>query len=674
MKNFYLLIFSITNVCLSLAQTTQERKVIPVVSSDRYTEFAPTISADGRTLIFESDQNEKKGWELMESSLDLTGKWSEPKPIKAINDKCAFLAGPSLSYDGNTLYFTAFIEGVSQSEDIYYSKRKGGQDWGDPVRLEGPINTDDGYEGFPSISADGNALYFIRLNEEYPYDKKSKEDCFKIYTSVKNIDDTWGEPQALPAPINLVCERDPRIMADNRTLIFSSVREGGKGKYDLYQSRKQLDGTWSEALPLTFINGSDNDQSPCIAASGDVMYFYSLKDIYSIGIPVEYRQFINVTINGMIRDASTMQPLIAEVIVKNVRTGEQFSSFSTATDGEYNLVLNAGQIYSVEFYNENYLAQTFDFDLTKQETFQMLKQNVDLRNTYQVNLSVVDSDLKVGVDAFVTVINDKNEILYQDTVLKDIGKIFLTFKAPHEYVITATGKKYPESSKMRWLFNARTCKSTMEQVLSLSYEKVKITTEVTSITTNQKVKKTIYYNNNNVDEVIIAESGETVYLRKGDRYQVVTSSDKGYFFSSTSIVAGIGESDGQGGFKLGMQIIPVEEGAELTLNHITFPSNSSDLDATSYVELDRVLEFLKVNPEVSIEISAHTDDVGDEEYNLRLSERRALSVLRHLVKRGANVSKLKPIGSGEKNPLMANDTEENRMQNRRVELRVLKVT
>ncbi|NBW35431.1 MAG: OmpA family protein [Cytophagia bacterium] len=674
MKSKILLVALLFFVQYSFSQTIQARKVIPVVSSDKYMEFAPTISADGRTLIFESDQNAKKGWELMESVLDSAGNWSTPAPIKSINEKCAFLAGPSISYDGNTLYYTAFIEGVSQSEDIYYSKRINDKQWGEPIRLEGPINTDEEYEGFPSIAADGNTLYFIRLNNDNPYDKKSKENCFTIYASTKNIDDTWGEPQALPASINKGCERDPRIMADNRTLIFSSVRPDGKGKYDLFQSRKQNDGSWSEAVPLDFINSADNDQSPCIAASGDVMYFYSQKDIYSIGIPIEFRQSINVTVHGVIKDASTAQPLVAEVIVKNKNTGEQFSSMSNAQNGAYNIVLNGGQVYTVEFYNENYMVKLIDFDLTKQEKFATFKRNIDLQNTYQLNLSVYDSDLKVGVDAFVSVVSTKGETLYSDTLRKTQANLSLTLKAPFEYVITAAGKKYPEPSKVTWKFNARTTQSVMEQVMNLSYEKVKMTTDVSSVTTKQKVKKTIYYNNANVDEVIIAEAGETVLLRKGDRYQVVTSSDKGYFFSSVSIVAGEGESDGMGGYRLAMQVIPVEVGAQLTLKNITFASNSTELDNSSYVELDRVVDFLKINPNISVEIAAHTDDVGADEYNLRLSERRAYNVLRYLSSKGANVTSLKPVGLGESAPKVANTSEENRLENRRVELKILKIS
>ncbi len=673
MKKILIVIAILSAYDVAVSQTPQDRKVIPGVSSAKYTEFAPTISADGRTLIFESDQDSKKGWGLMESKLSESGNWSDPIPIKAINDKCNFLAGPSLSYDGNTLYFTAFIEGVTQSEDIYYSQRLDGKSWSEPKRLEGPINTDEAYEGFPSISADDNSLYFIRLNERNVFDKKNKENCFVIYASHKNIDGSWQEPEALPAPINLGCERDPRIMADNRTLIFSSIREGGKGKYDLYQSRRQTNGTWSQPVALDFINAEDNDQSPCIAASGDVMYFYSLKDIYSISIPPEYRQLINVTVKGTVTSEETKKPVAAEVVVKNTETGEQFSSFSNATDGEYNLVLSAGQYYSVEFVHDLHVSQVLDFDLRKQESFAAIQRNVVLKNTYTVKLSVIDNDLKSAVSAYLHVTSEEGDVIYQDSLRKEQTPVILTFQAPLHYTLIATAKKYPESSKVKWLFNPRTCKPQMEQIVTLSYARVKVTTEVTSITSNQKVRKTIYYNNSNVSEVLIADAGEAVYLRKGDRYQVVTSSDKGYFFSSTSIVAGEGESDGQGGFKLNMKVIPVEVGALLTLNHITFPSNSAELNATSFLELDRVLDFFKENPTVSIEISAHTDDIGDDAYNLKLSERRALSVLRYLLQKGAEVSKLKPVGIGEKRPVVSNDSEENRARNRRVELRVLKV-
>lgn len=663
-------LFLVGFVPLCLAQEAPDRTVVPTISSTQNTEFSPTISADGRVMIFESDVDKKKGWELFESRLNEQGVWSQPVALKAINEKCNFLAGPSLSYDGNTLYFTAFIEDVTQSEDIYYSERLSETAWSEPKSIGAPINTEEGYEGFPSISADGNSLYFIRVNEENPADRKSKESCFTIYVSKRQPDNTWGEPTALPAPINLGCERDPKIMADNHTLIFSSIREGGKGKYDLYQTRLQPDGSWAEPVSLDFINAEDNDQSPCISAAGDIMFFYSLKDIYSVTIPSQYRQMINVTVQGFVKDFTTKAPLKAQLHVKEVGTENEFFHESNPVDGLYSIVLAAGKKYEVQVLNDQYLSETLRFDFEKQDRYLEVKQDVLLKSEYVLNLTVADRDLKTPLTAYLSV--SGSPALYQDTLRAAQSPLKLMMKAGHTYDLKANARSFPLVSET-WKFDPRLFQPEMSYTLNLIHEKVKYLADVTNIVTNQKTKMKVHFNNDTVDEVIVAEAGDAVYLRKGDRYQVMTSSDKGYFFSTSTIVAGDGQPNENGVYAINMTVIPIEEGAQITLNHIVFDFNSAVLEESSFVELDRVVELLTKNPTLNIEIAAHTDDVGTDEYNLRLSEKRALGVVDYLARKGAAPGRLKPIGYGKTRPLLSNETEENRSKNRRVELRVLKI-
>ena len=147
----------------------------------------------------------------------------------------------------------------------------------------------------------------------------------------------------------------------------------------------------------------------------------------------------------------------------------------------------------------------------------------------------------------------------------------------------------------------------------------------------------------------------------------MTSSEKGFFFSTAAIVAG------EGSTTINLMIVPVEVGAQLTLNYITFASNSADLHRTSFMELDRVVEFLHQNPSVEIEISAHTDDVGNGDYNLKLSQRRAQSAVAYMAQKGVDKKKLRALGYGKDKPAFPNDSDENRAKNRRVELRILKV-
>ena len=101
-------------------------------------------------------------------------------------------------------------------------------------------------------------------------------------------------------------------------------------------------------------------------------------------------------------------------------------------------------------------------------------------------------------------------------------------------------------------------------------------------------------------------------------------------------------------------------------------SNSADLKPSSLLELDRVIELMQKNPTLHIEISAHTDDMGSDTYNLKLSQNRATSAVIYLKKQGTPVARLKHVGYGKARPVVPNDSEENRAINRRVELRVLK--
>jgi outer membrane protein OmpA-like peptidoglycan-associated protein len=659
---------------VSVWSQSSARTKIAELSSVKFTEFAPTISADGKTLIFESNQNNKSTegdrWELFESRLNEKGVWSEPHPLTAINEKCNFLAGPSLSYDGNTIYFTAFIENVTTSEDIFYSTRLNDKNWSAPISIGAPINT-NGYEGFPSISVDGNSLYFSRVNETNEYDKKNKEGCFSIYVSQKKADGSWGDPVALPPSINAGCERDPKIMADNHTLIFSSIRQGGKGKFDMYQSRLQQDGSWSEPQSLDYINSADNDQSPCVPASGDVMYFCSDNDIYSTSIPKEYRQTNNVHVRGMVQTAGSKAPVATEIRVINATTNEVVNTLkNNAANGHYSLILGSLYPYRIHFLHESFIIAHVEFDFRSQESYKEVVHDVELHTDYTLKLDIKDKDLGFGVNSFLSLKDHTGKLIYHDSVRKANLPLNLKLKATGQYAISVNAPLYVAENHT--LTFASSSNPEMPYAIALEHEKVKYVTRVTDVSTKQRLKTKVHYNHENNDEVIIAEEGETIYLRKGDRYQVVTSSDKGYLFSSSSIVAGAGATE-NGTYMLDLTVAPVKVGANLTLNHITFPSNSADLKESSFVELDQIIELLTNNPGISIEISAHTDDVGNGEYNNSLSAKRAQSVLEYLKKKKIGSQRLVAKGYGESRPIAPNNSEINRERNRRVELSILKV-
>jgi outer membrane protein OmpA-like peptidoglycan-associated protein len=111
-----------------------------------------------------------------------------------------------------------------------------------------------------------------------------------------------------------------------------------------------------------------------------------------------------------------------------------------------------------------------------------------------------------------------------------------------------------------------------------------------------------------------------------------------------------------------------ERGVVLTLGDVLFDTGQTVIRAGAYGTLDRLASTLKDRPARSVIIEGHTDDVGSQSSNVRLSEQRAQSVQTALLQRGVATSQVSAVGRGESAPIAGNDTASGRQQNRRVEL------
>ena len=116
---------------------------------------------------------------------------------------------------------------------------------------------------------------------------------------------------------------------------------------------------------------------------------------------------------------------------------------------------------------------------------------------------------------------------------------------------------------------------------------------------------------------------------------------------------------------------PIEKGAKVILNNIFFETGKATLSPQSRVELEKAIDLMKGNPSMKIEVGGHTDNVGDDAFNMKLSYDRAKSVIEYLVNGGIPVNVLQAKGYGEMNPIATNDTEEGRKSNRRTEFVIL---
>ena len=117
--------------------------------------------------------------------------------------------------------------------------------------------------------------------------------------------------------------------------------------------------------------------------------------------------------------------------------------------------------------------------------------------------------------------------------------------------------------------------------------------------------------------------------------------------------------------QLDVEMKPIELNKSYRINDIYFPFNSFEMQPESKAVLDQLIDFLNENPSISIQIQGHTDNIGNDASNLKLSEQRAESVYQYLVEKGIEKIRLTYKGFGKSVPVASNDNEEGRAKNRR---------
>ncbi|MBQ4390393.1 MAG: OmpA family protein [Paludibacteraceae bacterium] len=131
-----------------------------------------------------------------------------------------------------------------------------------------------------------------------------------------------------------------------------------------------------------------------------------------------------------------------------------------------------------------------------------------------------------------------------------------------------------------------------------------------------------------------------------------------------ALIANIGDS-------MHVQLTPIKKGEVFIMNDLFFASNRTRILSSSEKSLNDLYMFMQRNPEVRIKIMGHTDSVGKDAANQKLSEGRANAVRDDLIERGVAPERIEAIGYGESRPIDTNDTEEGRQNNRRVEIEIM---
>lgn len=180
---------------------------------------------------------------------------------------------------------------------------------------------------------------------------------------------------------------------------------------------------------------------------------------------------------------------------------------------------------------------------------------------------------------------------------------------------------------------------------------------ITDLRTRRKIAE-LYSDEETVEYYVALPAGRTYS---------VTASREGYLFYSERFE--VGRNITENPITKDIRLTPAEHGRTRLL--VFFDFDKAELKEESIPDLERLVDFLKAYPSVRILIEGHTDDVGTDAYNDRLSQRRADAVKEYLVRNGIESRRIETKGWGRRRPLVPGTSEEARAQNRRVEVSVI---
>jgi outer membrane protein OmpA-like peptidoglycan-associated protein/tetratricopeptide (TPR) repeat protein len=481
-----------------------------------------------------------------------------------------------------------------------------------PELLSDAINTADGDEYFPVQTADGQWLIFTRNTND--------DENFYIAKRSDTDKEEWETAQPLEGVNTAENEGAQAISPDGSWIVFTACdrrNDGSQGSCDLYWSQKKGD-TWSKAQPFSnVINSPAWESQPTISADGKTIIFASKRD-------------------GGLGEA--------DIYETTRQAGGKWS-----TPRNLGAKINTPFTDCLPFLHPD--GQTLYFTSNghpgfgKDDIFLSRKQPDGTWGKpenlgFPINTKAHDANLVVSLDGKTAYFSSqrtggKGRIdIYKFDLPAHLRPKVVTYARA---LVSDAATGYPLVAKVEF-----TDLATGESYISANTKK---------------------------------DGTFLVCLPAGHRY-ALNVGRKGYLFHSEYF-----DLDSTASFlkpyQLEIALRPVKDSTGKTdnkqpivLKNVFFNTNSADLLPNSRVELDNLVALLNENTTMNIQLNGHTDNVGDDNSNLILSEKRAQSVRDYLVSKGINTTRLRAKGFGENKPITTNDTEEGRAINRRTEFEV----
>lgn len=471
------------------------------------------------------------------------------------------------------------------------------------------VNTNfDDY--FPSITADGRLISTTVLAPALNdgYERHQED----IYVSFLNNDGSWSYSSPLPPPLNTQGnEGSQSFSVDGRYMFFvlCDNREN-IGSCDIYYSIRR-GKEWSRPINLGEpANSRYWESNPVMSPAGDMIYFTTNR-------PGGVGAMDIWSVNVSIMDDGSLKTSNARPLGKPINTPK--SEFAPFIHADNKTLYFSSDGHNGLGGNDIYVSRKLDNGMWSEP------ENLG----YPINTSGDESGFVVNGNGNKAYFSSNN--IMQNNRGMDIYEIELPINLRPNRMVYCSGRVY----------NADTRKPIQARV------------EIFDRTTNT----------NSYESLSDKSTGDfTAFLPADGVYGLSVRAENYLFF--TAAIDNTNDS-------IFVELNPIKKGSITTLENLFFDYDSDVILSTSTAEIERLYEFLMTNATLKIEIVGHTDNIGDRQYNINLSLRRAQALRNELVGRGISADRITAVGKGSAQPIATNDTEEGRAKNRRVEVVIL---
>jgi outer membrane protein OmpA-like peptidoglycan-associated protein len=517
-----------------------------------------------------------------------------------------------------------------------------------PENMGDNINTEyDDY--WPSLTADGLTFSTTVGISQNAF---VQEDIF--HSSKDSIN--WTKSEALPLPMNTGGNEGAQSFSfDGRYMFFVACdRREGLGGCDIYYSMHNGEEWNVPVNPGAPLNSRYKDTTPTLSAAGDRLYFSSERPGGKGKGDIWYAP-VDIASDGYLSFGTPVN------LGDSINTAEEEISPFIHADGKTLYFASAGHwgLGGSDVFKATLSRDRAGRDATGRDAARHVSTGEMW--TTPINLGY---PLNTHLDelGFVVIPSGKKAYFSSDSRISRFAKNAAPTRGKDIFVVDLYEKIRPEP------------------VVVISG---KITDANSDVPLQARVEMYRVEDDKKVfDSFSDEETGEySAALPADDQYGFMVSK-KGFMFHSDNFVP---PSRDEAHFDFAQQprhvstairkdiaLQPIEVGGTLILRNVFFDVDSYELKPESRAELDRLVDFLKQNRTLSVELGGHTDITGSYEHNVTLSKNRALAVVNYLSEKRIAPTRLTHAGYASDVPIAGNDSDEGRALNRRTEVKVVK--